>query len=165
MKEWGGKPAEITHVVAVTCTNAGSPGFDLDVAIQLGLSADVNRTLLHGVGCAGGLSLVRAAAGIADAATLRGKPANILVLACEITSTTIHLELDEAETRADPSPGTVIFSDGAAAMILCNNIASARATSTSQYDLMDLTTQRVSDSSDLMSFLMTDGGERPQFLM
>lgn len=158
LAEWAGRTSDITHVVMVTCTAAGSPGFDLAVCQALDLPLTVDRTLLHGVGCAGGMSIVRSASKIADAATLRGEKANILVCACELASTTVHLELERAEREADVSPGAVIFADGAAAMVLCNGAASAAAESEPLYGLMACTAQLIPDSSDLMSFLPGPGG-------
>ncbi|OBT86861.1 hypothetical protein VE02_03863 [Pseudogymnoascus sp. 03VT05] len=48
--------SEITHIVSTTCTNSSNPGFDHYVYKKLGLSHTVEKVLLHGVGCAGGLS-------------------------------------------------------------------------------------------------------------
>ncbi|THH01856.1 hypothetical protein EW026_g904 [Hermanssonia centrifuga] len=67
--EWGGDVSEITHVVATTCTNSANPGYDYYVARELGLGGSVERTLLHGVGCAGGLAALRTAANLALTAT------------------------------------------------------------------------------------------------
>ncbi|KAL8908902.1 MAG: hypothetical protein Q9171_005245 [Xanthocarpia ochracea] len=79
LREWGGSFDEITHTVGVTCTNTGNPGYDLLVAQKLQLRHDLDRTLLHGVGCAGGLAALRAAAQLACGASLRRRPARILV--------------------------------------------------------------------------------------
>ncbi|KAF3482228.1 uncharacterized protein GIQ15_04987 [Arthroderma uncinatum] len=94
---------QITHTIAVTCMNQGNPGYDLLVNRKLSLSEVTDRTLLHGVGCAGGLSIMRAAAQIACGATLRGRPACILAYACELSG--------------------ALFSDAAAAFVLCNKLA------------------------------------------
>ncbi|KAJ5991292.1 hypothetical protein N7522_011499 [Penicillium canescens] len=95
-------PEQITHTVGVTCTNHGSPGYDLLVVRQLGLSPQVDRMLLHGVGCAGGLSIMRAAAQIASGASLRRKSARILAFACELCTPNFRNELAYAEKCADP---------------------------------------------------------------
>ncbi|KAL8646873.1 MAG: hypothetical protein Q9226_006675, partial [Calogaya cf. arnoldii] len=97
LKEWGGVFSDITHTVAVTCTNTGNPGYDLLVAQKLKLRSDLDRTLLHGVGCAGGLAALRAAAQIASGATLlRGRPSRILVYACELCSLYARSDLEVA---------------------------------------------------------------------
>ncbi|GKT92619.1 chalcone synthase [Colletotrichum tofieldiae] len=124
MKEWGGRPSDITHTVAVTCTNQGNPGYDLLVARRLGLSHTVDRTLLHGVGCAGGLAIMRAAAQIASGAASRGRPARVLCFACELCTSNVRHDLAGAEACVDPdevSIAGVLFADGAAAFVLCND--------------------------------------------
>lgn len=55
LQEWEGQLNEMTHTVAVTCTNQGNPGYDVLVDEKLGSSTSVKRILLQGVGCAGGL--------------------------------------------------------------------------------------------------------------
>ncbi len=125
MREWGGRPSDITHTVAVTCTNQGNPGYDLLVARRLGLPHTVDRMLLHGVGCAGGLAITRAAAQIASGATSRGRPARVLAFACELCTPNVRHDLADAEACADPadvSIAGVLFADGAAALVLCNDI-------------------------------------------
>jgi len=125
MREWGGRPSDVTHTVAVTCTNQGNPGYDLLVARRLGLPHTVQRVLLHGVGCAGGLAVMRVAAQLACAATARGKPARVLAYACELCTPNVRHDLAEAEACADPkdvSIAGVLFADGAAAFVLCNDL-------------------------------------------
>lgn len=68
LHELGVAPAEITHSVAVTCTNAGNPGYDALVAQAIGLAPGAERALLHEVGCAGGLTALRVAAHAAGGA-------------------------------------------------------------------------------------------------
>ncbi|KAJ5629770.1 chalcone synthase B [Penicillium herquei] len=110
----------ITHVVAFTTTNAGSPGYDQLVARELGIPATAERLLISGSGCAGGLSALRMASNLVRSATYRGEPARILVIACEICSVYIHSELRAAATLATDGIGPTLFSDGAAAMVVCN---------------------------------------------
>ncbi|KAJ0166171.1 Phenylpropanoylacetyl-CoA synthase [Colletotrichum tanaceti] len=124
MKEWGGRPSDMTHTVAVACTNQGNPGYDLLVARRLALPPAVDRTLLHGVGCAGGLAIMRAAAQIAGGAASRGRPARVLCFASELCTPNVRHDLAAAEACADPddvSIAGVLFADGAAAFVLCND--------------------------------------------
>ncbi|KAJ5293398.1 uncharacterized protein N7443_009351 [Penicillium atrosanguineum] len=121
-------PRQITHTIGVTCTNSGNPGYDLLVARHLNLPPHVDRMLLHGVGCAGGLSILRAAAQIAGGASLRRKPARILAFACELCTPNLrhYLSLAETCTEADqPNIAGALFSDAAAAFVLCNEYAMA----------------------------------------
>ncbi|KAL6704396.1 hypothetical protein ACN47E_008248 [Coniothyrium glycines] len=115
---------DITHVVAVTCTDQGNPGYELLLCQKLGLPSNVERTLLHGVGCAGGLSALRAASNLAASASQRGQAARILVVACELCSLFFRLELQAAQQDSSSlhiAPG--LFSDAAAAVIVCNGLA------------------------------------------
>ena len=114
--------AAITHVVATTCTDSANPGFDLNLANRLGLSPQVERTLLHGVGCAGGLATLRTAANLALGHTARGKAARILCVACEISTVLVRSELDSIDQDQEVRIGPVLFSDGASAVLLSNGI-------------------------------------------
>lgn len=120
--------AEITHTVAVTCTSQGNPGYNLLVHERLGLNSDVDNTLLHGVGCAGGLSIMRAAVQMALAATARGKPARVLAFACELCTPLVRNELAVAEkSKAENvSVAAALFSDAAAAFVLTNDLGKGR---------------------------------------
>ncbi|KAJ6052581.1 uncharacterized protein N7446_007221 [Penicillium canescens] len=134
-------PEQITHTVGVTCTNHGSPGYDLLVVRQLGLSPQVDRMLLHGVGCAGGLSIMRAAAQIASGASLRRKSARILAFACELSG--------------------ALFSDAAAAFILCNEYAMAKDENvTPVFELVEWGTSFIPDTIENLSFYADIDGYR-----
>jgi type III polyketide synthase len=116
--------SDITHVVAVTCTDQGSPGYDLFVSQQLHLPDGVQRTLLHGVGCAGGLSALREAANLAAATSSRSRPARILVFATELCSLFLRAEIQAAcidDKNLHIAPA--LFSDASAAIVVCNGLA------------------------------------------
>lgn len=118
--------SKITHTIAVTCTNQGNPGYDLVVNRKLNILPTVDRMLLHGVGCAGGLAIMRAAAQIASGASLRKKPTRILAFACELCTPNVRHDLAEAESCTDPENINIagaLFSDAAAAFVLCNEYA------------------------------------------
>ncbi|KAI4611167.1 hypothetical protein J4E83_008110 [Alternaria metachromatica] len=123
MREACLEPSDITHTVAVTCTDQSNPGYDLFVCQELGLGPNVQRVLLHGVGCAGGLSALRAAASIAAAASQRGRPARVLVMACELCSLSIQAEVQASCEDDKLHVAPALFSDGAAALAVCNGLA------------------------------------------
>ncbi|KAL9616671.1 MAG: hypothetical protein Q9160_008494 [Pyrenula sp. 1 TL-2023] len=156
IKEWGGHTKDITHTVAVTCTDAGSPGFDQAVIASLGLRLDVDSTLLHGVGCAGGLAALRTAAQLAKACGSR--PAKVLVFACEIPSIHVSVELEDAELNPQPPMGPVLFSDGASGLIVSNGKALSLSRSKSIYNLVNWITTRVPETSHLMAYPLTPLG-------
>jgi len=94
------------------------------VARELGLSPALDRMLLHGVGCAGGMSIMRAAAQIACGAAARGRPARVLCFACELCTPNVRHDLAEAEACTDISQlgiTAALFGDGAGAFVLCND--------------------------------------------
>lgn len=78
----------------------------------------MEKVLLHGVGCAGGLAALRLAASLCQAAAYRGEPAHVLVNACEITSSMRRDELDRINRDQQVRIGITLFGDGAGALIL-----------------------------------------------
>jgi len=160
MRESGYAPSDITHIVAVTCTNAGNPGFDLLVAQKLGLRPETDRTLLHGVGCAGGLSAMRAAASMAQSASMRGRAARVLVFACEICSINVRCDLEEVvehpeETKISP----VLFSDGAASFVLSNELTRG-AKNAAIYSLINWETATMPGTAKELEFMADPFGFR-----
>jgi len=118
--QWGGDLSEITHVVSTTCTNSANPGFDHYVVKQLGLNTSIEKVLLHGVGCSGGLAALRTAANIALGSSFRRKPARILVLACELSTMLVRSELESIAKDQEVRIGVTLFSDCASAVVLGN---------------------------------------------
>lgn len=154
IEEWSGSPGDITHTVAVTCTNQGNPGFDVLVNEKLGLSTSVDRTLLHGVGCAGALTIMRTAAQLACGAMVRNRPARILCFACELCTPNIGYELDAVAKCTDTSQvgiSSVLFSDAAAAFVLCNDLG-LRKEDEPLFELLDWTTQLIPGTSKDLQF-------------
>ena len=121
--QWGGDLSEITHVVATTCTNSANPGYDHYVVKQLGLNQSIEKVLLHGVGCSGGMAALRTAANLAMGASWRGKPARILVLACEVSTTFVRSELESIVQDEEVRIGVCLFSDCASAVVLGNGVS------------------------------------------
>lgn len=160
LKEWGGAYGDITHAVGTTCTNTGNPGYDLLVTQQLGLREDLDRLLVHGVGCAGGLAALRTAAQIAMGASARGRPARILVFACELASLGTRSELDFAAQCADGETNIApaLFSDGAAAFVLCNELAS-EAEERGIFQLIDWAVTCIPNTQQHMSYLIGPNGK------
>lgn len=113
----------ITHTVSCQGGIQTFPGYDFHVARQLGLGHDVEQILLQGVGCAGSMSILRVAAEIALGAEALGKPARILCFACELNvpySRHFYAEAEAATDEENMDIAGSLFSDGAAAFVLCN---------------------------------------------
>ncbi len=115
-------PSQLTHVVATTCTDSANPGYDHFVAKGLGITHPVEKVLLHGVGCSGGLAALRTAANLALGHTMRRRPARILVVALEVSTTMVRSELDSIRDRDETRIGVALFSDCASALVLSNGI-------------------------------------------
>nr|P0DUK2.1 RecName: Full=Type III polyketide synthase pspB; AltName: Full=Soppiline biosynthesis cluster protein B [Penicillium soppii] len=156
-------PQHVTHTIGVTCTNQGNPGFDLLVNRKLGLSANVDRMLLHGVGCAGGLAIMRAAAQIACGASMRRKPVRILAFACELCTPNVRHDLafaEKAPNAENISIAGALFSDAAAAFVLCNEYAMAETEITPLFQLLEWGNSLIPDTVEHMAFFADVDGYR-----
>ncbi|KAJ7243762.1 type Iii polyketide Synthase [Mycena rebaudengoi] len=109
---------EITHVVSTTCTASSNPGYDAFLARELGLKTTVEKVLLHGVGCSGGLAAIRLASSLCYTAAWRGRPAHVLVVACEICSTHWRNGLELVDREQAVRVGLTLFGDGAGALVV-----------------------------------------------
>jgi type III polyketide synthase len=161
ISDWGGEVKDITHTVAVTCTNQGSPGYDLLVNGKLGLPASVDRTLLQGVGCAGGLAIMRVAAQVAQGATSRGHAAKILCYACELCTPSIGSELDfvaGCTDTAEVSIAGALFSDAAAAFVMCNRLGMNHGVEP-KFEVLDWATAVIPNSIDQLGYYARSTGK------
>ncbi|POS78423.1 chalcone and stilbene synthase [Diaporthe helianthi] len=141
---------EITHVVSTTCTDSANPGYDHFVCEKLGVSNQVERVLLHGVGCAGGLTALRTAANLALGHTFRGKPARILVLALEVSTTMVRSELESIDKLQETRIGVCLFSDGASAVVLSNGLG--KASGPPVYDYLGWDNRIIPDTTSDLGF-------------
>ena len=113
---------DITHVVSTTCTHSANPGFDHFLCKELGMTQPVEKVLLHGIGCSGGLAALRTAANIALGSSFRKKKARVLVVALEISSIMVRSELDSMDKLQECRIGITLFSDCASAVVLSNGV-------------------------------------------
>lgn len=99
----------VDHLVVATCTGFVAPGLDVRLARDLGLRADLGRTVVGFQGCHGGLAALRIAGELA-----RARPGmRCLVVAVELSS--LHLQDDPGD---DDLRAGAIFADGAAAVLV-----------------------------------------------
>ncbi len=101
---------DVDHLFFVTGTGVATPSLDARIVNRLGMRADVRRTPIFGLGCAGGVAGVIRAADV-----LRGFPGQVaMVVSAEVCSLTLQ--------RTDDSVANIIasalFGDGAAAVLL-----------------------------------------------
>ncbi|MEG9436036.1 type III polyketide synthase [Edaphobacter sp. HDX4] len=101
--------AGTTHVLVTCCTGLYAPGLDFEVIEHLGLSADVERTMVGFMGCYAAINALKLARHI-----VRSDPkAGVLMLNLELC--TLHLqETQELEQLLS----FLVFADGAAASLI-----------------------------------------------
>ncbi|TLS27728.1 hypothetical protein PpBr36_00311 [Pyricularia pennisetigena] len=138
--------ASITHVVSTTCTDSANPGYDHFVARELGLSDSVEKVLLHGVGCSGGLAALRTAANLALGHAMRGLPARILVMALEVSTTFVRSELDSINAEQNTRIGVCLFSDCGSAVILSNGLGHGLDAKEPAYELLGWQNRTIPDT-------------------
>lgn len=139
----------ITHIVSTTCTDSANPGFDYFVAKGLGITHSVEKVLLHGVGCSGGLAALRTGANLALGHTARGRPARVLCVALEVSTTLVRSELDSINESQEIRIGACLFSDCASAVVLSNGIGEPAEPI---YELLGWDHRIVPDTADDLGF-------------
>ena len=105
----GIEPADITHLVTVSCTGFFNPGPDYKIVRALGLNPAVQRYHLGFMGCYAAFPALRAAKSFCEA----DPDAVVLVVCAELCS--LHVR-----TSNDPDTimGSALFADGAAAAVI-----------------------------------------------
>lgn len=150
LAEAGVDVSQITHIVSTTCTDSANPGFDHFLAKGLGITHSVEKVLLHGVGCSGGLAVLRTAANLALGHTARRKPARILCVALEVSTTMVRSELDSINELQETRIGVCLFSDCGSAVVLSNGIG--EQTADPVYDLLGWEHKVIPDTEGDLGF-------------
>jgi alkylresorcinol/alkylpyrone synthase len=109
----GLRPAAINAVITVSSTGVTTPSLEARVLPHMNFRADVERTPIFGLGCAGGVT------GLALAARLASARVGTTVLLVAVELCTLAFRLDRA-TKADVI-ATSLFGDGAAAAIVSSD--------------------------------------------
>jgi predicted naringenin-chalcone synthase len=102
------KPADISHLVTVSCTGFAAPGVDLGLMKALHLDATVERTHVGFMGCHGAFNGLRAARAFVEA---DGR-ARVLLCAVELCSPHYYYPW-----RPDAAVANALFADGAGALV------------------------------------------------
>ncbi|MGI6456365.1 MAG: type III polyketide synthase [bacterium] len=110
LQQAGVEPADVTHLIFVSCTGFISPGPDILFMQRLGLNSTVERTLIGFMGCCAGFNGIKAADDI-----IRTHPEAVVVQ--------INLELCTIHFQKKPVPdlyiANCIFADGCSAVVYC----------------------------------------------
>ena len=142
-------PAEITHLITVSCSGFSAPGVDLYLIENLGLARSVSRTHVGFMGCHGALNGLRVAHSFAAA------DPNAVVAMSAVELCTLHHQYgwDPQQIVANS-----LFADGAATVI-------GRATSCSHGPsqklpgrLVDNYSFVIPETSELMTWKIGDNG-------
>lgn len=143
----GVAPQEVGQLTVVSCTGYATPGLDILLARELGMSDDLQRLHVGHMGCYAALPALASAA---DAAAARGK---IAVLAC-VELTSLHLQPPEPDGEIDLEQAVAhaLFSDAAAALAVAPDGDGPR--------VADLLARTEVDHADAMTWEITDLGFR-----
>jgi predicted naringenin-chalcone synthase len=102
-------PGEVGLFAVATCTGYATPGLDIRLASDLGMSLGVQRLLVGHMGCYAALPGLGA---VTDFVTARSRPAVLLCL--ELTS----LHVQPAQADLEQVVAHALFSDAAAAVVV-----------------------------------------------
>ncbi|VAI69972.1 unnamed protein product [Triticum turgidum subsp. durum] len=111
---WGRPATDITHLVVVTNSGAGSPSADVPLATLLGLRHNVCRTVLQLNGCFAGCAALRLAKDLAE----NNRGARVLVACVELMSVAGFRGPTEGEDWVNNLIRNTVFGDGAGAVIV-----------------------------------------------
>jgi len=111
----------------------------------------VEKILLHGIGCSGGLAAIRTAANLALGHSYRNKPARVLVLACEISTIMVRSELDSIDKEQKVRIGVCLFSDCASYVVVSNGIGDHEG-SEPLYEMLGWKHDIIQDTEDDLGF-------------
>jgi predicted naringenin-chalcone synthase len=155
LSESGISPAEITHLITVSCTGFVAPGLDSEMIVRLGLNPRVRRTHIGFMGCHAAFN----ALGVARDAVLADPDAVVLICCVELC--TLHFTYD-----SDPQTlvASALFADGAAATVVATAGSTASRAQNrngdSVWQLRKTASQFLPGSAQAMTWNIGDHGFR-----
>lgn len=158
LQDWGGSIDDITHMVVVTCTNTANPGLDYILSQRLGMHKNLQRTLLHGIGCAGGVAALRTANEFLLGRAASKKPGRALLVACELTTIFLRTEIAAIVRENQVHIGPTLFGDGAGALILSNGIGVQTTENRSYWKILNVQSTTLQDSARCLEFNVHEHG-------
>lgn len=142
--------SDITDFIFISTTGISTPSIDALVINDLRLGNRIRRTPLWGLGCAGGVAGVSLACRIAE-----GDPnAVVLVASTELCSLTF-LENDKSKSNLI---ATSLFSDGAAAAMVCGDEFAHKVKGRMLLRHIDSQSKLYYDSTNVMGWEMVEEG-------
>jgi predicted naringenin-chalcone synthase len=134
---------DVGMFVVASCTGYATPGLDILLSRDLGMSRDVQRLCVGHMGCYAAVPALGAAA---DFVRSNNRPA--VLLCCELTSLHVQPATDDVQQMV----AHALFADAAAAVVL--------APDTSGLEVIDVCAYTDVDTSALMTWDVTDLGFR-----
>ena len=145
----GVDPADVGLFSVVSCTGYVTPGVDIRLARDLGMSDRVQRLVVGHMGCYAALPGLGA---VADFSVARGRPAVLLCL--ELTS----LHIQPASAELDQVVAHALFADAAAAVVLTPDPAGPGGPA--GFEVLDVVAQTDVSTAEHMTWDVTDRGFR-----
>jgi predicted naringenin-chalcone synthase len=102
------EPQDVTHLITCSCTGFASPGVDIEILEEAGLSPAVSRTHVGFMGCHGAFNALRVAGAFAAA-----DPQAVILVAC-VELCSLHFQYGNHD---DHVVANSLFADGAAAVV------------------------------------------------
>lgn len=102
----------VSHLITVSCTGMSAPGLDLELLELLQLPVTTFHTSVNFMGCYAAIHALK----MADAFCKADKKANVLIVCTELC--TLHFQ---KERTIDNMTSSMLFSDGAAAVLVTGN--------------------------------------------
>ncbi len=143
-------PQDIDDFIVVSCTGLDTPGLDLRLAGEMGMRADLRRTIIGSMGCYGAFPGLNRAL-----TTVQARPGSRALLLC-VELGTLHMQRDSSRETIISS---ALFADGAAALVLSSH-ADDSGHAGPRPQLIDNETRCDYQTLDDMSFHVTDEGFR-----
>ncbi len=103
-------PADVTHLIVVSCTGMYAPGLDIDLVRTLGMRTTVTRTCVNFMGCYAAFHALK----IAASAIAADPSARVLIVCVELCS--LHFQKDGPAGSALLT--NMLFGDGASAALV-----------------------------------------------
>lgn len=139
-------PSDVGLFAVASCTGYGTPGIDIRLARDLGMSDQVQRLFVGHMGC---YAAIPALGAVADFVAARGRPAVLLCLELP----TLHLQ--PASTEVDQVVAHALFADAAAAVVVEPGRAGPAG-----FEVLDVVAQTDVTTAEYMTWDVTDIGFR-----
>ena len=150
LEDAGIEASAITHLITVSCTGFGAPGFDLALMGSLPLSMDVARTHVGFMGCHGAFNGLRVARAFVEA------DPRACVLLCAVELCSLHLQ---EGWNPDHIVANALFADGAGAVVAVGSeVGGLSSSKTGGLQLVASSSTVLAGTEDLMGWTIEDHG-------